>query len=126
MSSTNAQDGGPGPAVLRAEHDALGRRLEIRVSIDALKVALQHIFVGLLCVGLTVKLAWDRWGVPKPGVVREIHPGPPLFLIVAATATIVLLSLAIRSLLRARRLAREEDRLFARYRQLRDQLGIDP
>jgi hypothetical protein len=126
MSGPTPDDVAPGAAVLRAEHDALARRLEIRRSIDAAKVALQHLFVGLLCVGLTVKLAWDRWGVPKPGVVRTIHPGPPLFFIVAAIAAIVILLLAIRSFVRARRLGREEDRLFARFQQLRAKLGLDP
>lgn len=126
MNPSPPDDAAPADAVLRAEHDALGRRLEARASIDAAKVALQHLFVGLLCVGLTVKLAWDRWGVPKPGVVRKLHSGPPLFLLLAGAGTIVLLALAIRSLLRARRLMREEDRLFARFRQVRARLGIDP
>ncbi len=73
-----------------------------------------------------MKLAWDRWGVLKPGVVRKLHAGPPLFLWIATAVTIVLLVLGIVSLLRARRLGRHEDRLFARYRELRSKLGLDP
>ena len=110
--------------MLRAEHDSLGRRLAVRTSIDAAKVALQHLFVGLLCVGLTVKLAWDRWGALKPGVVRTVR-GPPLFLWIATAVAVVLLALAIRALARARTLAREEDRLFARFREVRAELGLD-
>ena len=40
--------------------------------------------------------------------------------------TIVLLAAGIASLLRARRLAHEEDRLFARFRELRGKLGLEP
>ncbi len=112
-------------AALRAEHDALGEKLAIRRSIDELRKALYLLFFGLLSVGLTVKLAWDRWGVLKPGVVRKIHAGRPLFLFVATGVTIVLLSLAIRGLVRARALMRAEDALFTRYRALRARLGLD-
>jgi heme exporter protein D len=73
-----------------------------------------------------VKLGWDRWGVLKAGVVRRATAGPPLFLWIATAVTLVLLALGIASLLRARRLAREEDLLFARYRALRAELGLDP
>jgi hypothetical protein len=117
---------GPAPEALRAEHDDLARRLEIRRSVDEARKALYQIFFGLLSVGLTVKLAWDRWGVLKPGVVRRINEGPPLFLWLATATSLVLLALAIRSFLRVRRLQREEDVLYARYRALRETLGIDP
>jgi hypothetical protein len=125
MRNPNGHDPAPGAAALRAEHDALALRLEVRASIDCVKAAAQRLFVGLLCAGLTVKLAWDRWGALGPGVVRTTHPGPPLFFIVATVCTVALLALAIRALLRARRLMREEDVLFARYRQLRAELGLD-
>lgn len=114
------------PAALRAEHDALAARLEVRRSVDETRKALYLVFFGLLSVGLTVKLAWDRWGTLKPGVVRKLHTGPPLFLAVAGAVAIVLLVLAIRAFLRARRLGREEDALFARFRALRDRLGVEP
>ena len=113
-------------AALRAEHDALGEKLAVRRSVDWTRKALYLVFVGLISVGLTVKLAWDRWGVLKPGVLRKVHAGPPLFFLGALALALVLLSLAIRALLRARALVREEDALFARFRALRDRLGLDP
>ncbi len=125
MSASTAQDGTAGAAALRAEHDDLAQRLEVRPSIDELKKGLMRLFVGLIATGLTVKLGWDRWGVLKPGVLRKFHRGPPLFLWIATAAAVVLLVLSVRALLRARRLGREEDRLFARYRQLRAELGIE-
>jgi hypothetical protein len=113
-------------AALRAEHDALAQRLAARRSIDWARKALYLLFVGLLSVGLTIKLAWDRWGVLKPGVVRKVHTGPPLFFLVALSLALVLLALAIRGLLRSRALMREEDALFARFQALRARLGLDP
>src|SRR5689334_15443591 len=112
-------------AALRAEHDALAARLETRTSIDLLRRALYTLFVGLIGAGASVKLAWDRWGPLKPGVVRKVVGTRPLFLYVATTITVVLLLAAIGWLLRARRLAREEDALFARFRALRATLGLD-
>jgi hypothetical protein len=123
MSGSNARQ----PALAdarREEHDALARRLETRASVDELKRGLMRLFLGLISVGLTVKLAWDRWGVLKPGVVRTLR-GPPVFLWIATAAAIVLLALAVWALVRARRLAREEDRLFARFREIRAALRLD-
>jgi heme exporter protein D len=118
----------PEPATaeaLRAEHDALARRLEVRGSIDHLRAGLLRVFFGLISAGVTVKLGWDRWGTLKPGVVRKAVVGKPLFLWVATAVTLVVLALAVASLVRARRLAREEDRLFVRFRALRGQLGLE-
>ena len=115
----------PTAPALREEHDALAKRLAVRRSIDEARKALYEIFLGLLCAGLTVKLAFDRWGPLRPGVVRKFHAGPPLFLYLAMAATILLLLLSIRGFLRTRRLMREEDALFARYRALRATLGLD-
>lgn len=112
-------------SALRAEHDALAARLETRTSIDLLRKALYTVFVGLIGAGTTVKLAFDRWGTLKPGVVRKVVGARPLFLYVAGTVTVVLLLVAIAWLLRARRLAREEDALFARFQALRATLGLD-
>jgi hypothetical protein len=123
--STPTQPVAPSTDPLRAEHDVLAHQLGARASIDEMRAALQRLFAGLIGAGLTVKLAWDRWGVLKPGTVRKFHRGPPLFLLLAGAVTVVLLVLAIRALLRARRLGREEDRLFARFKELRDRLGID-
>ena len=123
MSGPKAQDPA-GPDARRAEHDTLARRLEVRASVDELRRGLMELFLGLISVGLTVKLAWDRWGVLKPGVVRTVR-GPPLFLWIATAVAVVLLILAIRALARARRFAREEDRLFARFREVRAELGLE-
>ncbi len=110
---------------VRAEHDALARRLEARISVDFLRRGLLQVFVGLIATGFSVKLGWDRWGPFKPGVPRVHQEGLPLFLWLATAITVVLLVLGIRSLLHARALAREEDRLFARLKELRAALGLD-
>jgi hypothetical protein len=110
---------------LRAAHDALARRLESRASVDEAKKGLQRLFAGLIAVGLCVKLAWDRWGTLPPGAVRKLHAGPPLFLWIAVAAALVLLVLAARALLASRRLSRDEDRLFERFRRLRAEMGLD-
>jgi hypothetical protein len=120
MTSSDHSNVAPG----RAEHDDLARQLEVRVSVDFLRRGLIQVFVGLIGTGFAVKLAWDRWGRLPPGVQRVTHPGQPLFLWVATAFTIVLLLLGIGSLLRARRLARQEERLFARFRELRAALGV--
>lgn len=112
-------------ASLRAEHDALARRLEVRTSIDVLRKGLYTIFFGLIGAGTSVKLAWDRWGPLEPGVVRKIIGARPVFLYLAVTLTVALLLGGIVAMLWARRLGREEDRLFVRFRQLRTELGLD-
>ncbi len=125
--STTSDVGAPvARDALRAEHDALARRLSVRTSIDEIRKALYLGFLGLLSVGLSVKLAWDRWGTLRPGVVRKLHTGPPLFFIMAVAAALVLLVLAALYFARSRRLMREEDALYARYRQLRGELGHEP
>jgi hypothetical protein len=111
-------------AALRAEHDELARRLEVRSSIDDLKRGLLRLFFGLIAMGLTVKLGWDRWGGGVPGVIRTMR-GPPIVLWIATGAAVVLLAFAVRALVRARRTGLDEDRLFARYQQLRAELGLD-
>jgi hypothetical protein len=123
MSAPNGQDAADA-AALRAEHDGLARRLETRASIDELRRGLVRLFLGLISAGLAVRLAFDRWGAVKPGVVRKLS-GPPVFLWIAMAVAVVLLVLAVRALVRARRLGREEDRLFARYREVRSGMGLD-
>jgi hypothetical protein len=110
---------------LRAEHDELQARVAARISVDRSRRGLQLLFTGFLGVLLSGKLAWDRWGVLPPGVRRETPPGIPLYLYAAMTATVVVLVLAIRAFLAARRLAREEDAVFARLLQVRSALGLD-
>jgi hypothetical protein len=122
---TSAAPPSSAPDPLRVEHDALAARLDARRSIDEVRKGAWTIFLGAIAVGLTAKLAWDRWGVLAPGVVRRVHRGPPLFLWMAGAAAIVLLAVAIRCFLRARRLMREEDEAFARLRALRGRLGLD-
>jgi hypothetical protein len=115
----------PEEARLRAEHDELQARVAARISVDRARRGLRLLFLGFLGVLLTGKLAWDRWGVLPPGVRRETPPGAPLYLYVALTATVVVLVLAIRAFLGARRLAREEDAVFARLLAVRAALGLD-
>jgi hypothetical protein len=123
MTAPHAQDAGDS-AALRAEHDALARRLEIRASIDELRKGLLRLFVGLISTGVALRLAFDRWGPSKPGLVRELR-GPPVFLWIASAVALALLVLAVRALVRSRRLARDEDRLFARFREVRAGLGLE-
>jgi hypothetical protein len=123
MTAATPQDATP--AALRAEHDELARRLEVRLSIDHLRRGLLRVFFGLISAGVTVKLAWDRWGVLKPGAIRKPVVGRPLFFWIASVVTLVVLALGVASLLRARRLAREEDRLFVRFRELRGKLELE-
>ena len=110
---------------LRAEHDALAERLAVRTSVDWARKGFYQLFLGLLSVGLSAKLAWDRWGTLRAGVARRAHTGPPLFLWIAGAVAVALLLLAIRSFLATRRLMREEDARWARYRELRSILGLD-
>jgi hypothetical protein len=112
-------------ATLRAEHDALARLLEVRTSIDLARKGLYAIFFGLIGTGTSIKLGWDRWGPLKPGVVRKVVGARPLFLYIAAAITVTLLLVGIAWLLEARRRGKEEDRRFARFRQLRSELGLD-
>ncbi|WP_242356010.1 MULTISPECIES: hypothetical protein [unclassified Anaeromyxobacter] len=121
MVTTPAQD----PAALRAEHDALAARLEIRRSIDHVRRGAYVGFAALIGIGLAVKLGWDRWGTPAPGVARKIPTGPPVFFYLAVVLAAVLAALALREALRARRLMRDEDALFSRLLALRGMLGLD-
>jgi hypothetical protein len=110
---------------LRAEHDALASRLEIRRSIDELRKGLGFAFCGLISVGFAIRLAWDRWGPPRPGTIRKLD-SPPILFCVATVVAIALLALTIRFSVRAHRLMREESSLWARFRQVRNALGLDP
>jgi len=116
---------GNDPAALRREHDELAARLEARRSIDCVRRGAYLGFAALIAAGLAVKLAWDRWGAVPPGVVRKIPTGPPLFFYLAAAVAAALVAVTLRDLLRARRLMREEDALFARLVALRGVLGLD-
>ncbi len=116
----------PEPTDLRAEHDALAVRLEVRRSVDLVRRGAYVGFAAFIGAGLSVKLAWDRWGTPRPGVLRKIPHGPPLFFILAGIATVLLAAVAGGALARAARLRHEEDALFARLRAVRETLRLDP
>ena len=113
------------PMALRAEHDALAERLAARRSVDHVRAGAYIGFAAFIGVGLSVKLAWDRWGPPRPGVVKKLPHGIPLFFILAVIAAAILALFAARALRRAGALRREEDALFARLRALRAALGLD-
>ncbi len=111
---------------LRAEHDALASRLAARGSVDVLRMALVLGFLGVLSAGVSWAVLWDRYGKNPTEVALHhtalFHAG----YIAAAVVALALFVLVAVTLTRWRRLAREEDELFARLRELRKALGIDP
>jgi hypothetical protein len=110
----------PDPA-LRAEHDELAARLAARRSIDAVRRGAYSGFALAITVGLSIKLAWDRWGSRHPKAFK----GPPVFFYLAAAVAAVLLVVTVSAFVRARRLMAREDVDFERLRRLRAELGID-
>ena len=109
---------------LRAEHDALIERVSTRASVDRMKEGGVLTFFTVIAFGMTCKLGWDRWGwlpanKPKP----EGHY--PLWFLLGALVTLVLLYYAVRQFLRARALRREEAVLFAQLQALRARLELD-
>lgn len=107
---------------LRAEHDRLAERLGARRSIDLVRRGAYTGFVGFLASGLAVKLAFDRWISTRATRFR----GPPVFFFSALAVAVVLVALALLLFVRARRLMRAEDEEFARMRELRRRLELDP
>ncbi len=118
----------PGPdeaAALRAEHDALLEQVATRTSVDRMKEGGVLTFFTVISFGMTAKLGWDRWGwlpvnKPKP----EGHY--PLWFLLGALLTLVLLRYAVRQFMRASALRRDEAALFARLQALRAKLELDP
>jgi hypothetical protein len=106
--------------VLRAEHDELATRLAHRRSIDEARKAVYTGFFGAIAVGLSAKLAFDRWLSTRVTAFK----GPPVFFFCAVAVAAVLLALAATWWLRARRHMRTEDALFARFQELRARLGL--
>lgn len=111
-------------AALRAEHDALIERVSTRASVDRMKEGGVLTFFTVISFGMTAKFGWDRWGwlpahKPKP----EGHY--PLWFLLAALVTLVLLRYAVRQFLQARALRREEAVLFERLKALRARLELD-
>jgi hypothetical protein len=110
---------------LRAEHDALAARLATRASVDLMKEGGVLTFFTAISLGMAAKLAWDRWGwLP---VARPAPEGRyPLWFLIMTLVTLLLLWLALKRYLAAHRLRREEAALFARFRELRARLELDP
>lgn len=111
-------------AALRAEHDALIEQVSTRASVDRMKEGGVLTFFTVISLGMTAKLAWDRWGwlpanKPKP----EGHY--PLWFLLGALLTLVLLRYAVRQFQRAQALRREEAVLFDRLQALRARLELD-
>ncbi len=111
---------------LRAEHDALAARLAARASVDVLRLAVVLGFLGLLSAGVSWAVLWDRYGAHPTEIAVEhtalFHAG----YLAAGAVALTLFALTGLVLVRWRRLAREEDALFARLRELHRALGIDP
>ena len=112
------------PVALRAEHDRLAASLETRASVDLVKRGGVLTFFSVICVGMTAKLAWDRWGWIPPRR-QPPPPGLPMYFLIALAITLVLGWLAVRDLWRSRAVRREEVARFARLVELRRVLGID-
>jgi hypothetical protein len=112
------------PAALRAEHDALAERLATRASVDRMKEGGVLTFFTVIGFGMTCKLGWDRWGwLP---VNRPPPEGAyPLWFLLLALLTLVLLRLAVSRYRAARALRQQEAVLFERFRALRARLELD-
>jgi ABC-type multidrug transport system fused ATPase/permease subunit len=127
--ATPVQPAGPvqpaqDPAALRAEHDALAARLAVRTSVDEVQRGGVLTFFTVIALGMSIKFAWDRWGWLAVNTPRP-PPGYPLWFLLAALVTLVLLAVAVRAFRRAAALRRQEDSLFARMRELRARLELD-
>jgi hypothetical protein len=111
-----------GPEALRAAHDALAARLAVRRSIDHVRQGAYGLLFSIIGVGLTAKLAYDRWWSVKPNRFQ----GRPLYLYLAAGAALLVVLFTLRAFLRARRLMAQENAEFDELRALRARLGLDP
>jgi len=112
-------------SALRAEHDALAEKLRIRRSVDELRTAAYSGFAAVISLGLTVKFGWDRWGwskLPRPPVRGRY----PLLFSAALILFAILATLAVRAWRRAQARRLEEEALYARFRELRQTLRLDP
>jgi hypothetical protein len=118
----SAPKGASDAVELRREHDRLAEQLSARRSIDLLRGTAYAGFAGLITSGLSAKLAYDRWFSVR--VTR--FKGPPVYFLIALVVTVILVVVAAVLFARARRFMRSEDVQFARLRQLRARLGLDP
>jgi hypothetical protein len=111
-------------AALRAEQDLLAGRVAARRSIDDVRKGAYAAFGLVMSAGLTIKFAWDRWGWgPRPARAPGRYP---LLFLLALTVSIVLGVFAWAAFRKARSAMRVEDRDFARLREVRARLGIEP
>jgi len=122
-----SSDEGPagGDAGPRAEHDELARKLRVLRSVDELRTVAYTGFVTLLSLGLTLKFSWDRWGwskLPKPPPRGRF----PLLPVLAFLVFCTLLGVTLAAVRRARRHRAEEQRMAARFEELRSTLRLDP
>ena len=109
-------------SALRAEHDTIADRLKARRSIDLARWAAYLGFAGIIASGFAFRLGFDRWISTRATRFR----GPPIFFYSATVIAAALVAVAISYLARSRRLMREEDAQFARMRELRSRLQLDP
>jgi hypothetical protein len=107
---------------LRAEHDALAERLAARRSVDLVRRGAYSAFAAFIASGLSVKLAFDRWFSTR--ALR--FKGPPMFFFMALVVALALGAVGALAFVRARRIMRAEDADFARFRDLRARLHLDP
>lgn len=111
---------------LRLEHDELARRLESRPSVEVARQALVLGFAGLMSLGIGWALFTYRYG-KVPSELAERHPTAFVAAVVlACTVSALLVARGLVVFRRSRRMAREEAALFARLRELRRALGLDP
>jgi hypothetical protein len=107
---------------LRAEHDALAERLAARRSIDQVRRGAYAAFAAFVAAGLAAKLGFDRWFSTR----ESRFVGPPVLFVAALALALALAFAAAVAFSRARRLMRAEDVEFARMRELRARLELDP
>jgi hypothetical protein len=123
---TTADDGPSAhAATLRAEHDALAEKLQIRRSVDQLRTAAYAGFAAAITFGVAVKVAWDRWGWSKLPI-RHVRTRYPILFALALLLLTGLLYVAIGAWRKAQALRREEAILHARFVELRSALRLDP
>jgi hypothetical protein len=109
---------------LRAEHDRIAEEIGTRLSVDHVQNGGVLAFFTFIAVGLTIKLAWDRWGW-LPANKPEAPPGIPAWFLMGLVLAAVLLLFTVREFRRARRLRALEGEKFQRLLELRKELGLD-
>jgi len=111
-------------AELRAEHDRLAEEIGTRLSVDLVQRGGVLAFFSFIAVGLTAKLAWDRWGW-LPENRPPAPPGVPVWFLLALVLAGVLLAFTVRDLVGAARLRAVEADKFRRLLALRKELELD-